>query len=92
MCTRLLLHLITLNDIHTHARPRYDSSGRVISPTQRDLPDNTEYTRTQETHIHAPAGFEGTIPASERPQTYALDCIVIGISMLYLHWPIIIGL
>jgi len=27
-----------------------------------------------------PEGFESTIPASERPQTYALDSAVIGIS------------
>jgi hypothetical protein len=27
-----------------------------------------------------PAGFEPTIPASERPQTHALDFVVTGIS------------
>jgi hypothetical protein len=62
----------------------------VISPTQRDIPENTKYT--QETRINASARFEGTIPASERPQTYALDLMATGIIMLYLHLPIIIGL
>jgi hypothetical protein len=31
------------------------------------------------TNIHAPAGFEPTIPASERPQTHALDRMATGI-------------
>ena len=29
----------------------------------------------------APAGFEPTIPASERPQAYALDRVVTGVRM-----------
>jgi hypothetical protein len=39
-----------------------------------------------------PVGFELTIPASARPQTYALDCAVTGIGLLViirgymLHW------
>jgi hypothetical protein len=33
--------------------------------------DNTQHS--QETDIHAPVGFELIIPASERPQTHALD-------------------
>jgi hypothetical protein len=49
----------------------------VISPTQRLLPDNTQHS--QQTDIHAPAGFEPTIPASERPQTHALDRTATGI-------------
>jgi len=51
----------------------------VISPTQRPLPDSTQHS--QETDIHAPTGFEPTIPASERPQTHALDCTatVVGV-------------
>jgi hypothetical protein len=54
-----------------------DSSGRVISPTQRPLPDDTQ--NSLETDIHAPRGFEPTIPASERPQTHALDRAATGI-------------
>jgi len=56
----------------------------MISPTQRSLPDNTQ--QSQETDIYAPAGFEPTIPASERPHTYALDGVATGISKyLILH-------
>jgi hypothetical protein len=51
----------------------------VISPTQRPLPDNIQHS--QETDIHSPAGFEHKIPASERPQTHALDHVVTGIGI-----------
>jgi len=34
---------------------RYDSSGRVISSSQRPLPDNTQHSR--QTNIHAPRGI-----------------------------------
>ena len=34
---------------------RYDSSGRVISSSQRSLPDNTQHW--QQTNIHAPGGI-----------------------------------
>jgi hypothetical protein len=43
----------------------------MISPTQRPPPDNTQ--PSQEADIHAPAGFEPAIPASERPQILALS-------------------
>ena len=42
-----------------------DYCGLVIRSSQRPLPDNTQHS--QQTDIHAPAGFEPTIPASERP-------------------------
>jgi hypothetical protein len=57
---------------------RYDSSGRVISPTHRLLPDNTQHSGERETSM-SPAGFEHTIAASERPQTHALDRAATGI-------------
>ena len=38
----------------THHR-RWDSSGRVINPSQRPLPDDTQYS--QHTNIHAPGGI-----------------------------------
>ena len=38
----------------THHR-RLDSSGRVISPSQRPLPDKTQHS--QQTDIHAPGGI-----------------------------------
>jgi len=51
----------------------------VISPSQRPLPDNTQTSMP-------PVGFEPTIPASERPQTYALDCAATVIGYYY-HLP-----
>jgi hypothetical protein len=39
--------------------------------------DNTQHS--QETDNHVPTGFESTIPASERPQTNALDRAATGI-------------
>jgi len=47
------------------------SSGRGIGPSQRHLLYNIQHS--QETNIHAPAGFEHAIPASDRPQTPALN-------------------
>jgi hypothetical protein len=44
---------------------------RGISPTQRPLHENTQ--QSQETNIHASGGIRTQIPASERPQTHALD-------------------
>jgi len=43
---------------HTHTpthHSRYDSSGRVISSSQRPLPDNTQ--NSQQTDIHGPRGI-----------------------------------
>jgi len=54
-CRVLFLHLITLNDTHTHIPPLsvslfwQESTIRVISPTQRPLPDNTQ--QSQQTFI-----------------------------------------
>jgi hypothetical protein len=46
----------------------------VISPSQRPLPTrgNTTYRHTRQTSMPS-AGFEPAIPATKRPQTYALD-------------------
>jgi len=49
----------------------YDYSGRVISPTLRTVPDNTQHF--QQTDINAPVGFEPTNPATHCPQTHPLD-------------------
>ena len=38
----------------TH-RSRWDSSGRVIGPSHRHLPDNTQHS--QQTHIYVPGGI-----------------------------------
>ena len=66
---RLILEVSRLHTTTHHSRQ--DSSGRVISLSQRPLPDNTQHL--QPTNIHAPVGFEPTISAGERQQTYALD-------------------
>jgi hypothetical protein len=49
---------------------------RVFSPSHRPLPDNTQ--RSQETSMPL-AGFAPATPASERPQTHALDRAATGI-------------
>ena len=43
---------------------------------------------SQHTDIYAPAGFEPTVPASERPQSHALDRVTTGIgqSLTYGMW------
>jgi hypothetical protein len=56
----------SLSRLHYHTQThhtRQDSSGRVIRPSQRPLPDNTQHS--QETDIHAPAGIR-THNASKR--------------------------
>jgi hypothetical protein len=62
----------------------------VISSSQRPLPDSTQLS--QHTDIHAPDGFEPTISAGERPQTYTLDGTATGtgggrnsISYIYIY-------
>jgi hypothetical protein len=44
---------------HWIQHTQYDSSGRVISPTQRPLSDNTQHS--QETNIHDPSGIRNRI-------------------------------
>jgi hypothetical protein len=67
----LLIHEVSRSHTTTH-HSRLDSSGRVISSSQRPLPDNT---------LHSPqtsmptVGFEPTISAGKRPQTYTLDIL-----------------
>ena len=50
----LLIHEVSRSHTTTHHR-RQDSSGRVISLSQRLLPDNTKHS--QQTDIHAPVGI-----------------------------------
>jgi len=49
---------------------RYDSSGPVIGPWRRSLPDIARHSQQTPTRL---AGFEPAITASERTQTNALD-------------------
>jgi hypothetical protein len=40
--------------LHDHTQThhtQYDASGRVISPTQRPLPDNTQHSQERDTHV-----------------------------------------
>ena len=71
----LLILEVSRSHTTTH-HSRQDSSGRVISSSQRLLPDNTN-THNRHTSM-PPLGFEPTISAGERPQTYALDRAATG--------------
>jgi hypothetical protein len=54
----------SLSGLHDHAQThhtRSDSSGRVISPTQRLLPNNIQHS--QETDVHAPGGIRTRNPS-----------------------------
>ena len=65
-----------LNHTTTH-HSRQDSSGRVISPSQRPLPDNPKHSK--QTSIHAPSGIRTHISADKRPQTCTLDRAATGV-------------
>ena len=61
---------------HTHRRTKV---GRTpLDESQRPLPDNTHNTHNRQISM-PPVGFEPTISAGERPQTYALDRVPAGI-------------
>ena len=51
----LLIHEVSRSHTTTY-HSRYDSFGRMISSSQRPLPDNTQYS--QQTNIHAPGGIQ----------------------------------
>jgi hypothetical protein len=52
----LYLLILEVSWSHTTTRQsRQDSSGRVINPSQRPLPDNTQHL--QQKNIHAPGGI-----------------------------------
>ena len=51
----LLIHDVSRSHTTTH-HSRQESSGRVISSSQRPLPDNTQHS--QQTDIHAPGGIQ----------------------------------
>jgi hypothetical protein len=78
------LMLVVLRSHTITDQSRYDSSGRVISPSQRPLPNNKQHS--QETDIHTPVGIEPAIPASERLHSFRKT---IFFSFLFLTmWPI----
>ena len=49
-----LIHEVSSSHTTTHHSPQ-DSSGRVISSSQRPLPDNTQHS--QQTNFHVPVGL-----------------------------------
>jgi hypothetical protein len=67
--------LLRLHDHTQTHHTRYDSSRRVVNPTQRPLPNNTDHS--QESSLRH-TGFELAIPVSEGPQTHAWDCAATG--------------
>jgi hypothetical protein len=66
---------------------RYTTLGRTLltelSVRRRDLHLTTHNTHKRQTSRH-PAGFESTVPASERPQTHDLDRAVLGLGSVLL--------
>jgi hypothetical protein len=54
------------------------------SARRRDLYLTTHNTHKRQTSM-PPAGFETTIPGSERPQTHAVNRAAIGIGILYVY-------
>ena len=71
----VLLHLITLNETHTHT---LGGTRLKESACRRDLYLTTHNTYKRQTFM-PPSGLESTIPVSERPQTHALDRAATGI-------------
>ena len=68
----LLIHEISRSHSAIHTTVGRDSSGRVISPSQRPLP--VQHTAlTTDRHPCPPVGSEPTISVGERPQAYASD-------------------
>ena len=64
--------LLRLYD-HTHTHhTRQDSSVRVISTSQRPLPLPDKSQQSKEASM-LPTAFEPSVPASERPQTHAIN-------------------
>ena len=71
----------SLSTLHDHTQTHcnwQDSSGRVISPTQRPLSDNTNNTHKKRTSMPR-MGFKPAIPAGEKLQTHTLNRAAAGI-------------
>ena len=67
----ILARASSLSSLHDHTQKhptRYDSSGRVISPTQRSQPDNTQHSK--ETDVHPPGGIRTRSPVHWYRPTY----------------------
>jgi hypothetical protein len=75
----LLIYLVSRSHMMHHSR--YDSSGWVISLSQRPLRDNTQHLQQSFTPL---VGFEPTVSAGERPQIYAFERVATGTGILNL--------
>ena len=85
----------SVSRIHT-IKLRHTTFGRTslnkLAARRRDLYLTIHNIHKRQTSM-SPAGFEPTIPASERPHTHALDRAATGIGLKHFNGPIIfIGL
>jgi len=76
--TGLLLHLIILNDTHTHSLGRNPLDKGSARHSNLYLKTHNAHKRRTST---PPVGIEPAIPASERPQTHGLDRVASGIGV-----------
>ena len=77
------LHILEVSRSHTTQHSRQDSSGRVISSSQRPLPDNTQHS--QQTNTHAPSGIRIHDLSRRAAQTCALDRAATGTGCVYIY-------
>ena len=79
---RHVILILEVSRSHTTTHhSRQDSSGRVISSSQRPVPDNTTLTTDRHPCPRRDSNLR-TIPANERPQTHTLDRAASGIGHL----------
>jgi hypothetical protein len=71
---------VALDHTSWHKQTRKYSSGIVIGPSWKPVPDSTQ--QSQETDVQTPARFEPAIPASERQQTPDLDRAAVEIDLI----------
>jgi hypothetical protein len=77
------LDIVEASRSHSDTLPSVGLPGRVISPSQIPVPDHKAHKRQTS---RPPAEFEPAMPASERPQTHALDRAAIGIGRYRGHY------
>ena len=73
--------LINIEDSRTHSDTP-QSIGFLWTSDKPNAEISTLQHTTLTTYTHAPGGIEPTIPASERPQTHALDRAATGIGQV----------
>jgi len=75
----LTIHEVSRSHTTTH-HSLWDSSGRVISSSQRPLPHKTQHTQQASMPL---AGFKSSKSAGERTQTHALDRSITGTGLAH---------